>query len=118
MTEQPDGIDTYSQDLPDPVRAAERIRAYVSSFGDGLYDPGDGNPLYGRDLEALARGLDQWRRIAVRLALAGDGSYRRLSTSDRDMLETGLAAYRQEAWDRADRLADLTEDAAAQGSDR
>lgn len=43
---------------------------------------------------------DRWQRIACRLALAGDGSYRRLSTEDRDALEAGLAEYRQEARDR------------------
>lgn len=45
---------------------------------------------------------DRWRRIALRIALAGDGSYQRLSTEDRDALETGLAEYREGARDRAE----------------
>lgn len=52
---QPDGIEDESRDLPDPVRAAERIRAYIEASGDGLYDVQDGAPLYGRDLEAVVR---------------------------------------------------------------
>lgn len=57
VPQQPDGIDEYddSTPLPDPVRAAERVRAYVSEFGDGLYNVTGGAPLYGRDLEALCR---------------------------------------------------------------
>jgi hypothetical protein len=55
---QPDGIDADDPDdrtVPDAMRAAERINAYVSQFGDGLYDVVGGAPLYGRDLAALAR---------------------------------------------------------------
>jgi hypothetical protein len=52
---QPDGIEDDSYDLPAPAAAAERVRAYVSEFGDGLYDVCGGAPLYGRDLEALCR---------------------------------------------------------------
>jgi hypothetical protein len=52
---QPDGIDDDSRDYPEPERAADRINAYVSEFGDGLYDVCGGAPLYGRDLAALAR---------------------------------------------------------------
>jgi hypothetical protein len=59
--------------------------------------------------------LHPWRRIAVQLAVAGDGSYRLLSTQDRDELEAALAAYRRDAQDRADRLAELGRDDADRG---
>jgi hypothetical protein len=54
---QPDGIDEQDDSgaLPAGLRAAERINAYVSEFGDGLYDVVGGAPLYGRDLAAVAR---------------------------------------------------------------
>jgi hypothetical protein len=55
LPDQPDGIEDDSRDMPDPVRAAERVREYIAAFGDGLYDVQDGAPLYGRDLEALTR---------------------------------------------------------------
>jgi hypothetical protein len=55
LPDQPDGIDEDSRDLPDPRRAAERVRAYICESGDGLYDVQGGAPLYARDLEALAR---------------------------------------------------------------
>lgn len=54
---QPDGITDDSRDLPNPVNAAERVRNYISAFGDGLYDVFGGAPLYGRDLEALTRAV-------------------------------------------------------------
>lgn len=52
--EQPDGIADDSTDLPDPVRAAERVNAFLAWFGDGLVGEGDDTPLYARDLQALA----------------------------------------------------------------
>lgn len=55
MSDQPDGIDGESRDIPDPVRAAKRVRTYVRESGDGLYDTFGGAPLYARDLEALCR---------------------------------------------------------------
>jgi hypothetical protein len=56
---QPDGIDEDDDEgtMPDAVKAAERVRAYVTEFGDGLYDVAGGAPLYGRDLEALCRAV-------------------------------------------------------------
>lgn len=57
MPDQPDGIDDESRDLPDPARAAERVRAYIANCGDGLYDVVGGTPLYGRDLEAITRAV-------------------------------------------------------------
>lgn len=55
---QPDGIDEYDDfKLPDAAAAVERVRAYVTEFGDGLYDVRGGAPLYGRDLEALCRAV-------------------------------------------------------------
>lgn len=58
---QPDGIDGSGDDrtYPEATRAAERINAYVSEFGDGLYDVVAGAPLYGRDLAAVARVVDR-----------------------------------------------------------
>lgn len=53
--EQPDGIADDSTDLPDPVRAAERVNAFLAWWlGDGLVGEGDDTPLYARDLQALA----------------------------------------------------------------
>lgn len=56
---QPDGIDEDDGTgaLPDPVAAADRVQAYISEFGDGLYDVVGGAPLYGRDLEAVCRAV-------------------------------------------------------------
>ncbi|MFE9955871.1 hypothetical protein [Micromonospora sp. NPDC005299] len=56
---QPDDIDDDSRDLPSPVRAAARVREYISANGDGIYDVIDGNLLYARDLESLRRAGDQ-----------------------------------------------------------
>lgn len=52
---QPDNVDDDSADLPDPVKAAERVRDYIAANGDGIYDVIDGHPLYARDLEAVCR---------------------------------------------------------------
>jgi hypothetical protein len=58
--DQPPGVDVHdrSKQLPPSAAAAERIREFVSWFGDGLVD-GDpvGFPLYARDLEAVARAI-------------------------------------------------------------
>jgi hypothetical protein len=61
VPDQPDGIDGSGDDrtYPDATRAAERINAYVSEFGDGLYDVVGGAPLYGRDLAAVARVVER-----------------------------------------------------------
>jgi hypothetical protein len=61
VPDQPDGIDGHDDDrtYPDAVRAAERINAYVSEFGDGLYDVTGGAPLYGRDLASVARVVER-----------------------------------------------------------
>jgi hypothetical protein len=56
--DQPDGIQDDSRDLPPVERAIERVRAYVTESGDGLYDVFHGSPPYGRDLEALCRAAD------------------------------------------------------------
>ncbi|WKU07989.1 hypothetical protein [Micromonospora sp. HUAS LYJ1] len=57
MPEQPDGIEDDSYDLPDPHRAAGRVRDWISAWGDGLIDTADGHPLYARDLEAICRAV-------------------------------------------------------------
>lgn len=54
---QPDGIEDDSPDLPDPHRAAHRVIAYITAWGDGLIDTADGKPLYARDLVALAEAV-------------------------------------------------------------
>ncbi len=62
LPDQPDGIDPASYDLPDPARAAERVRTYLEWFGDGLVDIARDDrhqdsppaPLYARDLQVLA----------------------------------------------------------------
>lgn len=57
---QPDGIEEVDdKTIPAPTLAAERVLAYVTEFGDGLYDVAGGAPLYGRDLVALAKALDR-----------------------------------------------------------
>lgn len=53
--EQPDGIADDSNDLPDPMRAAERVNAFLAWFGDGLMRVDvSAPPLFARDLQALA----------------------------------------------------------------
>lgn len=55
LAEQPDGISSGERGSPDPVKAAERVRAYVEAAGDGVYDMIGCSPLYARDLDVLAR---------------------------------------------------------------
>lgn len=55
LPDQPDDIHEDSFAIPDPRRAAERVREYVRATGDGLYDVQGGAPLYARDLESLTR---------------------------------------------------------------
>ncbi|MCW2897880.1 MAG: hypothetical protein JWO67_145 [Streptosporangiaceae bacterium] len=57
LPDQPDGIEDDSRDLPNPVRAAERVDEYICASGDGLYDIQGGAPLYARDLEAITRAV-------------------------------------------------------------
>lgn len=58
IPDQPDGIEDDSTDLPDPQRAANRVLAYITAWGDGLRDTADGkHPLYARDLYALVRAV-------------------------------------------------------------
>ncbi|WP_341719992.1 hypothetical protein QQG74_09905 [Micromonospora sp. FIMYZ51] len=54
---QPDDIKDDSRDLPESTAAAGRVREYIASSGDGLYDLIDGHPLYARDLEAVCRAV-------------------------------------------------------------
>lgn len=57
---QPDDIEEYDdKTIPDAERAAKRVLAYVTEFGDGLYDVVGGAPLYGRDLVAVAKAAEQ-----------------------------------------------------------
>lgn len=64
--DQPDDIDEQTNDLPDPARAAARVRAYIEASGDGLYDVQGGMPLYARDLEALTRAVLNGRAEVAR----------------------------------------------------
>lgn len=58
IPDQPDGIEDDSPDLPDAHRAANRVNAYITAWGDGLIDTADGkHPLYARDLVALAEAV-------------------------------------------------------------
>lgn len=60
IPDQPDGLSEHYEDdsdLPDPHRAAARIREYISAWGDGLINTADGRPLYARDLEAVCRAV-------------------------------------------------------------
>lgn len=49
--DQPDGICGQTSDMPEPAAAAQRVRDFVSEWGDGEVMEG----LYARDLEALTR---------------------------------------------------------------
>jgi hypothetical protein len=57
IPDQPDGIADDSRDLPNVIRAAQRVRDYIRATGDGLYDVQAGAPLYGRDLEVICRAV-------------------------------------------------------------
>ncbi|WP_328344891.1 hypothetical protein [Micromonospora sp. NBC_00421] len=65
---QPDGLNEHYEDdsdLPDPVKAAERVRDYITANGDGIYDVLDGHPLYARDLEAICRAVLSKAEVAA-----------------------------------------------------
>jgi len=55
LPEQPDDIADDSHDYPDPRRAADRVNAFISEWGDGLVDQVGEAGLYARDLASLAR---------------------------------------------------------------
>lgn len=57
-TDQPDGIEDDSRDLPTVTRAARRVRAFISEWGDGLIDEAGRRPLYARDVFALVRAAE------------------------------------------------------------
>ncbi len=66
LPDQPDGIDDQSRDLPDPLRAAARVNAFLSAYGDGLIEvlvmehlAGTMPPLYARDLQALTNTVNR-----------------------------------------------------------
>lgn len=48
-----DGDDDRS--LPDLIKAADRIREFVSWWGDGRIETANGEHLFARDLEVVAR---------------------------------------------------------------
>lgn len=57
-SDQPDGIDPDSNDLPTVSMAAARVGEFLSWYGDGLVDLGldveyPHPPLYSRDLQVL-----------------------------------------------------------------
>ncbi|PBC38565.1 hypothetical protein CJ179_38895 [Rhodococcus sp. ACS1] len=55
--DQPDGIDEFTPDLPNPIKAARRVIEYVSAWGDGMIDEQEGHPLFARDLVSLAEAV-------------------------------------------------------------
>jgi hypothetical protein len=56
LPEQPDGIDEYdSHEIPEVNKAAERVKEFVSEFGDGIVMAINRQPLYARDIWALAK---------------------------------------------------------------
>lgn len=55
LPEQPDGIEEDSHDVPAPEKAAERVKEFVSEFGDGIVMAVNRQPLYSRDIWALAK---------------------------------------------------------------
>jgi hypothetical protein len=61
--DQPPGVDVHDRNkqLPPAEAAAERIREFVSWFGDGQIWHAESDdtppPLYSRDLEAAARAI-------------------------------------------------------------
>ena len=63
--DQPDGIADDTTDLPDPKRAARRVRAYIERCGDGLYDVVDRRPLYARDVYALTKAADKLAELSA-----------------------------------------------------
>lgn len=48
-----DGDDDRS--LPDLIKAADRIREFVGQWGDGRIETANGEHLFARDLEVVAR---------------------------------------------------------------
>lgn len=81
---QPDGIEDDSTDLPDPLKAAERVNAFLEQHGDGLVighpsDAQDYPPLYARDLQALAN-------EAVEAQLAAEAKIRTYSAQHDQLL--------------------------------
>lgn len=75
--DQPDGIEDDSTDLPDPLKAAERVNAFLSAYGDGLIvaewlpeylPPGGQPPLYARDLAALTDLAEELARVKAVVA--------------------------------------------------
>lgn len=116
---QPDGIADGSHDLPDPQRAAERVREFLEWYGDGrLYPcvaPGTEAkmpPLYARDLEALRQAAAEIERLRVesqktREALQTPEGYATKMHAlkvrqERDQARAALAEARQPQPDRGE----------------
>lgn len=85
---------------PDPLHP-QLVRGIVDAALSGIADHWAAREV------ASAR----WERIALRLAQAGDGTYRLLSTQDRDALERAVVAERERLVDIADVHLDRTKDA-------
>lgn len=52
---QPDDIEEDSHDVPAPEKAAPRVKAFIEEFGDGIIMAVNRQPLYSRDVWALAK---------------------------------------------------------------
>lgn len=90
VPQQPEDIDEYDDfRLPSATGAVDRVREYVTAFGDGLYDVTDGAPLYGRDLEALCREVERLTREAETMTVVAQSNKRHVA----GMLPQVEAAY-------------------------
>ncbi len=55
LPEQPDGIEDDSYDVPAVEKAAPRVKSFIEEFGDGIIVAVNRQPLYSRDIWALAK---------------------------------------------------------------
>lgn len=116
LPDQPDNIDEESYDLPDVVRAAERVRSVVAWWGDGRIPVEEipeliadlaPQPLYTRDLEVLRKlpaELDRLRAEVGSWIDANVKSDERLHdlTAERDEARAELAKAREEVEEQKD----------------
>jgi hypothetical protein len=82
----------------EPANAATRVLAYIEASGNGLYDDRGGPPLYGRDVETLARTVD--RALAdladLRGRLGDMAAVRDSYRAERNRARAALAEEREE----------------------
>lgn len=113
IPDQPDGIEDDSYDLPDPHRAATRVRDWIGAWGDGLINTADGHPLYARDLEAICRAIqspvDGVGELIDRLAAQLDRAEARLDGDAWDRITTERDDWEKVAARSAEQIGDLTQ---------